>query len=81
MAWEVQHYTMCDGWVNTWTETTDSPEGIIEQPCVFDTEEEAQTALREFQQEVEQDIETGMREPDEGFDFLNDFRIVEVRDA
>jgi len=44
MKYEVQHYTLCDGWRNTWTIC----ENGIEKPHVFDSEEEAQAELDEF---------------------------------
>ena len=58
MKYEVQHYTLCDGWTNTWTI---SDENGIEQPEVFDNEEEAQAELDAFFQEVEEEIQSGER--------------------
>ena len=34
---EVQHYTLCDGWLNCWL--------VDDKPETFATEEEAQTAI------------------------------------
>ena len=38
---EVQTYTLCDGWINCWTIEDDKPE-------YFDTEQEAEDAICEF---------------------------------
>lgn len=78
MAWEVQQNTLFGGWVNTWTETTDSPDGMIEQPCVYSTEQEAKEALQEFLDDVQAEIDAGDRAPDEGFS-EEEFRVAEVK--
>ena len=44
MKYEVQHYTLCNGWTNTWTICEDG----IEKSHVFDNEKEAQAELDEF---------------------------------
>lgn len=43
--WEVQTYTLCDGWVNCWTvsEGNEDP-----KPHVFATRDEAAKELREY---------------------------------
>jgi hypothetical protein len=45
MTYEVQHYTLCDGWINCWTITDENDVETLE---TFDTIEEAQAALDEF---------------------------------
>jgi hypothetical protein len=45
--WEIQHYALCDGWVNAWTDSDEN--GDI--PVTFDTKEEAEAELREFLEE------------------------------
>lgn len=72
MKYEVQHYTLCDGWTNTWKI---SDENGIEQPEVFDNEEEAQAELDAFFQEIENEIQDGERGADNGYD-REDFRVV-----
>jgi len=47
---EIQHFTLCDDWVNCWS-TYDDDENEI--PITFDTHEEAQQALAEFLAESE----------------------------
>lgn len=75
---EVQTYTLCDGWVNTWsTWTSEDPEP---RPETFETREAAEESLQDFLQEIREEIEDGMREPDEGYD-ESEFRVVEVADA
>ena len=71
--WEVQHYTLCDGWVNTWTCEQDGNE----VPWQFETKEGAEEELSYFFEEVRLDIQEGRRQPDEGYDW-DEFQIVEV---
>ncbi|MFZ2992413.1 MAG: hypothetical protein WA061_01745 [Microgenomates group bacterium] len=44
MKWEVQQYTFCDGWVNTWTED--------DIPVTFSTRSQAEKELQEYLDEV-----------------------------
>ena len=72
--YEVQQYTLCDGWVNTWH--------ICENDCVdasqiFDSEREAQAELDEFFADIAREIKSGERQPDNGYD-REEFRIVPV---
>jgi hypothetical protein len=48
MQYEVQHWTLCDSWINTWT-VTDS-EGN-ESPSYFPSHAQAQAALSDFLKE------------------------------
>ena len=48
--YEVQHFTFCDGWINTWS---DIEENGDETPSLFETEEEALQALNELQKDSE----------------------------
>ena len=72
---EVQHYTLCDGWVNCWTVYEEGDQ--IGKPQTFATEAEAQAEIDEFFADIEEQIASGEREPDEGYD-RDDFRIVEI---
>jgi hypothetical protein len=72
MSYEVQTFTLCDGWVNTWMVHDEN--GRME-PETFATEEEAQAALDEFFADIQAEIDAGQREPDEGYD-SEDFRIM-----
>lgn len=69
MHYEIEQYTICDGWINTWT--------IDDRPEIFDTYEEAQKELDDFFTEIKEQIETGEREPDNGYS-REDFRIIQV---
>jgi len=73
-AYEVQTYTICDGWVNTWI--IEYHDGTSEFET-FASREDAQAALDEFLAEIAEEIALGMREADEGYD-RDDFRVVPV---
>ena len=66
--YEIQHCTLLQGWVNTWTDEDD-------KPMTFATEAEAQVALDEYLAEDKADMADG--EEDYSYD-PDDFRIVEV---
>ena len=72
--WELQNWTFVDGWVNTSTIVNEQGEEV---PLVFNTRAEAQTELDDFMGEIADQIESGEREPDHGYD-RNDWRIREV---
>ena len=74
MTYEVQQYTLCDGWVNTWSFTD---ENDLTQPETFETRKEAQAALDEFLGEISEEIEMGWRAADNGYD-PSEFRVVKV---
>lgn len=73
MAWEVQHHTICQGWVNCWTEDVDG----VSRPVVYETEEEAAFELQVFLKEITAEIDAGARDPDQGYD-ADEFRVVEA---
>ena len=60
MRYEVQHYTIFWGWVNTWSYADEN--GAM-QPETFSTAEEAQAALDEYFQDLEEEVEAGHIEP------------------
>ena len=72
--WELQNWTFVDGGINTSTEENEKGEEV---PLVFNTRAEAQTELDDFMGEIADQIESGEREPDHGYD-QNDWRIREV---
>jgi len=72
--YEVQHYTLCQGWVNTWN-TWDDLEG--EQQQTFETVEEAQAELDDFFNDIHTDILNGDRGCDDNY-CRDDFMIVEI---
>lgn len=74
MSYEVQTFTLCDGWVNIWhiehADGTSAPE-------TFPTRAAAQAALDEFLGEIAEEIAVGQRRPDEGYD-RDEFRVAKV---
>lgn len=74
MAWEVQHETIADGWVNTWTVEDESGDWV---PQVYDTKEEAEAELTEFLKEIDLEIARGERQADQGYD-RSEFCVVNV---
>ena len=64
MKYEVQQYTLCDGWINTWS----IEENGVSTPEVFDSKAEAQAEIDAFLQEIAEEIEQGERDPENGYD-------------
>jgi len=56
MHYEVQHYTLADGWKNTWS--YDEGDGVF-QVETFATRDEAEAALDEFFADLDVDIAAG----------------------
>jgi hypothetical protein len=50
---EVQHYTLCDGWINTWSD------GETGEPTVYDSFEDAINELDSFLADEEQEFANG----------------------
>jgi hypothetical protein len=75
MAWEVQHHTICQGWINTWSEEVDG----VSRPLIYPSQAEAQFELQEFLREIAEEIAYGERDPENGYD-AEEFRVVEVAD-
>jgi len=71
---EIQHETWFDGWINTSTTTDDEGNEI---PLVFDTHAEAQADIDEYMGEIDDQIKSGERAADEGYD-VDEFRVVEI---
>ena len=60
--YEVQTWTLCDGWINTWSITEEVEEYIFtEVPETFATRKEAQQALDEFLADIQEEIDAGQR--------------------
>lgn len=74
MTYEVQQYTLCDGWVNTWTLWDENDQA---EPETFPSRSEAQAALDEFFGEIRDEILSGQRPADNGYD-RSEFRIVKA---
>ena len=65
MTYQVQTYTLCDGWINTWTEN--------DTPLTFDTLEEAQIALQDHLNDLAHAVMFGMDDHNP-----EDYRIKEI---
>lgn len=75
--YEVQYYTINQGWVNTW-KTFDDMEG--EKPQTFDTVEEAQAELDKFFNDIHTEILNGNRGCNDSY-CRDDFMIVEIEEV
>ena len=49
---EIQTYTLCDGWVNTWTDGD-------EEPATFNSKLEAETALNDYLDDINDAVKSG----------------------
>ena len=79
--YEVQTWTLCDGWINTWSISQEAGDNIFtDVPETFATREEAQQALDEFLSDIQSEIDAGQCSADEGYD-AEDYRIAEVQIA
>ena len=70
--YEVQHYTLCDGWINTWS---DYDEEGNETPSTYDSFEDALNELDSFLDDEQEAFEEGNIESPYDRD---EFRIAEV---
>lgn len=66
MSYEVQHYTLFYGWVNTWSYA--EADGSM-QPETFATAAEAQAALDEFFQDLAEEVAAGQTAPHDRDEF------------
>jgi len=66
MPYEVQHYTLSYGWVNTWSYA--EADGVM-QPETFATADEAQAALDEFFEDLEEEVAAGQMAPHDRREF------------
>ena len=66
MSYEVQHYTLFYGWVNTWSYA--EADGVM-QPESFATSDEAQAALDEFFADLEEEVAAGQMAPHDRDEF------------
>ncbi len=77
MAWEVQHHTLADGWINTWTQETDQGTWA---PITYASQDEAEYELAEFFREITLEVEHGARDADNIYD-VSEFRVVKVEEG
>jgi len=69
---EVQHWTVADGWVNCWTTIDENDD---ETPTTYEKYAHALHDLDELFDEIEAEIVSGHREPDMRYND-SDYRIV-----
>ena len=62
IQYEVQHFTLCDGWINTWSVID---ENGLSKPTVFNTYQEARQELNSLLQILEMEM---------GYTNLNDYK-------
>lgn len=72
MKYEIHHFTMCDGWTNTWTITNEDGTEEKEQ---FNSYQDALDCLRDF---LEQEDESYFNGDIESRYQSDEFKIVEV---
>ena len=72
MRYEIQHFTLCDGWVNTWLSWDDEGNVVAE---TFDSYADASMALDEFLSDEEYEYKQGNIESSYE---KEEFRIVEI---
>ena len=72
--WQVQHFTLCEGWINCWTVEEEGADALEQ---TFPTRKDAEEELACFLREIAEEIERGERDPDMGYD-PDEYRIVEV---
>jgi len=70
---EIQHFTLCDGWINTWS--IEHNDGTTELET-FDSFEQALACLDEFIDDEQHEYEQGNIESPYG---REEFRIVEIK--
>lgn len=74
LSFSILHCTDCDGWVH-WGYIV-RPDGT-EIPQTFATREEAEEEINDFLSEIQQEINDGDRQPDEGYG-RDEFEIIEI---
>lgn len=75
---EVQHYTLFDGWINCWT--TYEEESDTYFPTTYETFEEALADLDDMFDEMDYEITAGIRDFDTGYSD-SEYRIARIVDG
>ena len=65
--YQIEHFTLCDGWVNTWLDNS-------ETPVTFASYDQALKELNEIFSELSEEVQNGFIEQYN----MSDFRIAEV---
>ena len=75
--YEVHTWSLCEGWVNCWIVTDEKGN---DQPDSYPSIEAAQAEIDEIFEEIEYQVKSGERLPDEGFD-RDDYRIYDKENS
>lgn len=67
MRYQIETFTLCDGWCNTWRDDTDAP-------ATFASYDQALKELNEIFSELSEEVQNCFIEPYN----MSDFRIAEV---
>ena len=68
MRYQIEHFTLCDGWVNTWRDDTDAP-------VTFASYDQALKELNDHYSELREEVQNGFID-----DYnMSDFRIAESK--
>jgi hypothetical protein len=67
MRYQIETFTLCDGWCNTWRDDSATP-------VTFTSYDEALKELNEYFSELNEDVQNGFIEPYN----MSDFRIAEA---
>jgi hypothetical protein len=74
MKYEIQTFTLCDGWVNTWTHYDENDNEI---PSTYDAYSHAQSDLHTYLKDELREYQSGNIESPSD---VNDFRIVKTKE-
>jgi hypothetical protein len=74
MTFEVQQFTLCQRWVNTWAVLHEDGSS---EPETFATETHAEATIIEILDEIEDEIAVGQRNRGDGYS-RDEFRIVKA---
>ena len=74
MKYEIQTFTMADGWVNTWTHYDENDNEI---PSIYDAYSHAQSDLHAYLKDELREYQSGNIESPSD---VNDFRIVKTKE-
>lgn len=69
---EIQHFTLCDGWINTWSD------GETGKPTIYDDYDQAKADLADF---LDQEDEAYFNGYIEDRYHADEFRIMEIENA
>lgn len=69
LSYQVQHFTLCDGWVNCWLDDNESP-------IIFSSEKKARDYLESYIQDQHECVDQGLMDYKYSID---EYRVVTVK--